>query len=121
LEWLDPPFSAGHWVPELVELAGAKELIGKAGEHSQTIRWSDVAAADPDLIIAAACGYSVEQTRQDVRRLAELPEWRTLRAVQNERILFLDGNAYFSRPGPRLVEGLELLAKEIGACGSSRA
>ncbi len=113
LEWLDPPFSAGHWVPELVHLAGARELIGRPGEKSRTISWADIAAADPDVLIAACCGYSAKQTQQDIARLAEKPDWQSLRAVQNNHVLVLDGNAYFSRPGPRLVEGLEILAAAL--------
>ncbi len=113
LEWFDPPFSAGHWIPELIDLAGAQELIGQAGEPSRTIAWQDVANADPDVLILACCGYSSERTREDTKGLDSLPVWRDLRAVRAGKVFVLDGNSYFSRPGPRLVDGLELLTNAL--------
>ena len=103
LEWLDPPFSSGHWTPELVTMAGGDEVLGKAGERSRTLTWDEVAAAKPDVIFIACCGFNVERT------LVDLP----LLKVKADRVFVTDGNAYFSRPGPRLVDSLEILAHAL--------
>jgi iron complex transport system substrate-binding protein len=113
LEWLDPPFSSGHWSPELVALAGGDEVLGRAGDRSRTLTWDEVAAAGPEVVLIACCGFDVARTLQDVPALAAIPAWRGLPAVRSGRVYVTDGNAYFSRPGPRLVDSLEILAHAL--------
>jgi iron complex transport system substrate-binding protein len=105
LEWLDPVFTAGHWTPQLIEYAGGVDVLGLPGEHSEQRSWEDVAAARPEVVVVMPCGYDAE------RALAEAEEYADeLAAVGARRIVAVDAAAYFSRPGPRLVDGLELLA-----------
>jgi iron complex transport system substrate-binding protein len=113
LEWLDPVMAAGNWMPELVRAAGGINLFGEAGKHSPNLEWSEVVRQDPDIIIAMPCGFDLERTRQEMPALTNRPEWRRLRAVQNGRFWIADGNAYFNRPGPRLIDALEMLAAAI--------
>ena len=113
LEWLMPPFSCGHWTPELVHLAGGIEMLGRAGERSRALRWSEVEAAQPDVIVIACCGFDLARTQQDLIALASMPEWRRLSAVRNHPVYVIDGSHYFSRPGPRLVDSLEILAHAL--------
>lgn len=113
LEWLDPPFTAGHWNPELVRWAGGNDPFGKIGKPAETIEWSRIAAARPQLIFISCCGFGVERTLQDVPLLARMPGWRDVPAVKNGRVYVADGAAYFSRPGPRLVDSLEILAHAV--------
>jgi iron complex transport system substrate-binding protein len=110
LEWLAPPFTAGHWTPELIALAGGVPCLGAAGARSRTASWSEVASADPDRIVVACCGLSLERTAAELAEVARLPGWRNLRAVRNGAVTLVDGNHYFNRPGPRLIDSLELLA-----------
>jgi iron complex transport system substrate-binding protein len=110
LEWIDPPFSAGHWSPELVDLAGGCEAIGRAGQRSVTIAWDDILAADPEVLLIACCGFNVERTLEDLPILCRQPGWAALSCVRDQRVYVVDGSAYFSRPGPRLVDSLEILA-----------
>ena len=109
LEWIDPPFSSGHWTPELIALAGGRPLLGDAGTRSRTIAWDDVRAADPEILLIACCGFDVARTRRDLPILARQPGFEALTAVRTGRVYVTDGNAYFSRPGPRLVDSLEIL------------
>ncbi|MCC9655995.1 cobalamin-binding protein [Rhodopirellula halodulae] len=113
LEWIDPPFSAGHWSPELVHLAGGRECIGKAGERSVTTPWDAIRQADPEVLFIACCGFSVERTLQDLPILKNYPGWQSMQCVQHGRVYVVDGSAYFSRPGPRLVDSLEILANTL--------
>jgi iron complex transport system substrate-binding protein len=113
LEWIDPPFCAGHWSPELVSIAGGKELIGRAGERSVTMKWDEIVAADPDAIVIACCGFDVQRTRQDLPLLQSYPGWDSLRCVKTDHVYLVDGSAYFSRPGPRLVDSLEIMANAL--------
>lgn len=106
LEWLDPPFSCGHWSPELVRLAGGDEVIGRAGRPSRTLTWEEVRGARPDVLVIACCGFSLERTLIDVPGLGARTGWAG-------RVYVTDGNAYFSRPGPRLVDSLEILAHAL--------
>ncbi|QDT56453.1 corrinoid ABC transporter substrate-binding protein [Caulifigura coniformis] len=110
LEWIDPPFSAGHWVPEIVELAGGREMIGQPGERSVTLSWEEVVAARPDVCFISCCGFSIERTKLDLPVLFEHVAGHDLPCVQNGKIFVLDGSAFLSRPGPRLVTALELMA-----------
>jgi iron complex transport system substrate-binding protein len=104
LEWLDPVYVAGHWTPQLIELAGGRDLLGRAGEPSQTVTWQDVAAAEPDVVVAMPCGYDAPRALAEAE--AHAGELASLGAA---RIVAVNGSAYFSRPGPRLIDGLELL------------
>lgn len=113
LEWLDPPFSCGHWSPELVRLAGGEETLGREGERSRTLTWDEVRAAAPEVVVVACCGFDVERTLVDVRALRDVPAWRELPAVRTGRVYVSDGAQYFSRPGPRLVDSLEILAHAL--------
>lgn len=113
LEWLDPPFSAGHWNPELIELAGGREVLGKPGARSERHSWSEVAAAAPEVVIVAPCGFTLDRTERELATLTARPEWASLPAVRAGRVVVADGNAYFSRPGPRLLESLAIAAQAI--------
>lgn len=110
VEWIDPIFSSGHWGPELVHLAGGFETIGTPGRPSTQVAWDRVREARPDVLVLACCGLSVERTLSEVPRLAERDGWGDLPAVRNGRVWAIDGSAYLSRPGPRIVDGLEILA-----------
>ena len=113
LEWLAPPFTPGHWTPELIELAGGVCCLGAPGERSRTTNWAEVAASRPDLIVIACCGLDLDRTLADLNALSNDPAWRAIPAVQRGAITLIDGNHYFSRPGPRLVDSLELLAHRL--------
>ena len=110
LEWIDPLFCSGHWSPELVRLAGGVEVVGREGQPSRTTAWDEIVAANPDVLVIACCGYDVERTRRDLPILAAYPGFDGLACVRAGRVYVVDGNAYFSRPGPRLVDSLEILA-----------
>jgi iron complex transport system substrate-binding protein len=110
LEWIDPPFSSGHWNPELVWLAGGRELIGRAGRRSRTIDWERVREVDPEVMIVACCGFAIERTVADLPILRGYPGWESLACVKSRRVHAVDGSSYFNRPGPRLVDSLEILA-----------
>ncbi|MCI0638583.1 MAG: cobalamin-binding protein [Gemmataceae bacterium] len=110
LEWLDPLMAAGNWVPELVEMAGGVNLFGEAGKHAPWMSWAELSERDPEVIVAMPCGFDLERTRKEMKQLPKHPEWGALRAVQNGRVYATDGNQFFNRPGPRLVESLAILA-----------
>ncbi len=111
IEWLDPLMAAGNWMPELVELAGGVNLFGEAGKHSPWMTWEQLVAADPDVIVLLPCGFDIFRTRRDLHVLTERPEWPHSKAVRAGRAFATDGNQFFNRPGPRLVESLEILAE----------
>lgn len=111
IEWLEPLMAAGNWVPELVEIAGGHNLFGAAGKHSPWMTWEELVAADPEVILTMPCGFDIERTLQEKHLLTERPGWSGLRAVKNQRVFVADGNAYFNRPGPRLVESAQILAE----------
>jgi iron complex transport system substrate-binding protein len=111
IEWLDPPFSAGHWVPEMVRLAGGEEVFAGPGERSARLTWDEVLAADPDFLVLMPCGFDTARAAKEARRLTELPGWTDLRTVRQDRVWAVDANSYFSRPAPRLVDGVEVLAR----------
>jgi len=113
LEWLDPPFSCGHWSPELVQLAGGIEGFGQEGRPSRGLRWDEVVAWEPEVVFIACCGFSVERTLRDRPALQSIAGWHDLPAVRSGRVYVTDGSAYFSRPGPRLVDSLEILAHTL--------
>jgi len=105
IEWLDPVFVAGHWTPQIVELAGGRDVLGFAGERSEQTTWDTVAAAGPRVVVCMPCGYDAPRSLEEARLHAT-----DLRALGAERVVAVDASAYFSRPGPRLVDGLELMA-----------
>jgi iron complex transport system substrate-binding protein len=113
VEWIDPLMAGGNWIPELVEMAGGVALFGKAGHHSPWMTWDDLWAADPDVIAVMPCGFDIERSRDEMGALTTQPGWKTLRAIREGRVYLTDGNQYFNRPGPRLVESLEILAEVI--------
>ncbi|GAC1325598.1 MAG: cobalamin-binding protein [Chloroflexota bacterium] len=110
LEWIDPVFVGGHWVPEMVAIAGGRDALGCAGAPSRQATWDEVSRADPDTVIAMLCGFDLERTVREMRGTLWPGEWNGLRAVRDGRVFATDGSAYFSRPGPRLVDGVEILA-----------
>jgi len=105
LEWLDPVFSAGHWTPQLIEYAGGVDVLGLPGEHSVTRTWEEVAAARPEVVVVMPCGYGAERALEEAEAYAD-----ELAELGARRVVAVDAAAYFSRPGPRLIDGLELLA-----------
>lgn len=113
MEWIDPPFCSGHWGPELVELAGGTDPLGLKGRDSCRIPWKRVLEAQPEIIVVACCGYSVPRTLEDLPILQGYPGYAELPAARNGRVYIVDGSAYFSRPGPRIVDSLEILAEII--------
>lgn len=113
MEWAEPIFNSGHWNPELIQLAGGTPVLSPEGEFSIRIPWDELRAADPEVLIIACCGHKVERTKLDLPLLEALPDWRSLNAVRNKRVFIADGSAYFSRPGPRIVDTLEMLAAMI--------
>jgi iron complex transport system substrate-binding protein len=113
IEWIDPPMSGGHWMPELIDTAGGTNLFGETGATSPWITWEAVAEADPDVILVAPCGYDIAETSREMGVLADNPIWQSLRAVRAGSVFVADGNAYFNRPGPRLVESAEILAEVL--------
>ena len=118
IEWIEPLMVAGNWVPELVALAGGIDVLGTAGTHSPWINWSDLAAADPDVIVLMPCGFDIARTRAEMASVSTRPEWEQLRAVADGRVVIADGHQFFNRPGPRLVESAEILAEILhpGRC-----
>lgn len=111
IEWIEPLMSAGNWMPELVEMAGGRNLFGTAGAHSPWLTWDELVAADPEVIVILPCGYDIPTTQRELPALTEHPRWSSLQAVQRGEVYVTDGNQYFNRPGPRLVESLEILAE----------
>jgi iron complex transport system substrate-binding protein len=110
LEWLDPPFAPGHWVPEMIELAGGDNLIGTAGGHSEQTSWDALAGLDPDVLVLMPCGYDLEATRRDADAVGERLRGIAPRALDGGSAFIVDGSAYFNRSGPRFVTGIEILA-----------
>lgn len=111
LEWIDPLMAAGNWVPELVQLAGGRNLFGQAGKHSPYMTWDELVDRDPDVVALMPCGFDIPRTRDELDPLTARADWHRLRAVRNRRVYVTDGNQYFNRPGPRLVESAEILAE----------
>jgi len=111
IEWVDPLMAGGNWMPELMDIAGGHNLFGEAGTHSDWMQWDELLAANPEVIVVAPCGFGLARCLEELSLLAAKPGWSKIAAVENERIYFADGNAYFNRPGPRLAESTELLAE----------
>jgi iron complex transport system substrate-binding protein len=113
LEWIDPPFSCGHWNPELVHLAGGIESLGKRGLPSRTLDWQEIVNWCPEVLFIACCGFSGSRALQDIPLLRSHPKWSDLPCVINGCVYVGDGSAYFSRPGPRLIDSLQILAHAL--------
>lgn len=111
LEWLDPLMGAGNWTPELVAIAGGENVFGEIGQHAPWLSWEELLIADPDILVLAPCGFTLERTMQDLPLLQGHPSWRSLRAVKDGQVYAIDGNAYLNRSGPRLVESAEILSR----------
>src|SRR5579863_6724498 len=110
IEWHEPLMAAGNWVPELIAMAGGENLFGAAGRHSPWMRWEELAAADPEIVVTTPCGFDIGRTRGEMHWLTARPGWNELRAVRESRVFLVDGNQYMNRPGPRVVESLRILA-----------
>lgn len=111
IEWLAPLMAAGNWVPELVELAGGENLLGEAGKHSPWMDWDQLVRLNPDIIVIMPCGFDIARIQSELFNLTGHPLWKTLSAVQSSQVYLVDGNQFFNRPGPRLVESLEILGE----------
>jgi iron complex transport system substrate-binding protein len=111
IEWLDPLMVAGNWIPELVEMAGGEDLLGRPGEHSPFVSWETIRAAEPEVLVVIPCGFGIARTRREFAALTRLPGWDRLPAVQRGRVALADGHHFFNRPGPRIVESVEILAE----------
>lgn len=113
IEWLDPLFTSGHWVPQIVELAGAVNGVSKRGEPSRRMEWEEAVEFDPEIIVLMPCGFDVKRTMKELWRIEKSENWKKFNAFRNKMIYAVDASSYFSRPGPRTVTGLEILAKII--------
>ncbi|WP_215449698.1 cobalamin-binding protein [Streptomyces sp. ATCC 21386] len=113
IEWLDPLWPAGHWVPEQITAAGGEPLLAAPGEHTRPMTWDAVRAARPDVVLVLPCGFPPERTLREAHLLTGLPGWSDLPAVRSGRVWVLDGPSYFNRPGPRVVRGTEVLARVL--------
>jgi iron complex transport system substrate-binding protein len=113
IEWLEPLMIAGNWVPEMVEIAGGKNILGHAGKHSPFITWEDIQLHDPDIIIVTPCGFSIERTMKEIDLLLNRPGFAYLKSAKNNQVYIADGNQYFNRSGPRIVDSIEILAEII--------
>jgi iron complex transport system substrate-binding protein len=111
IEWTDPIMTAANWIPELVNLAGGQTLLSVIGKRSAHINWETLVATNPDVIIFMPCGFNLQRTQEEAKLLTHRPEWEKLHAVKAGRVFITDGNAYFNRPGPRLVDSVEILAE----------
>jgi len=114
IEWIEPFFTAGHWIPEMIELAGGINMISKTGEHSRRMEMNEIVESDPDVIILMPCGFDTQRTLSEYNTiLKDNSGWNSLKAVQNKQIFAVDANSFFSKPSIRTIEGLEILAKII--------
>jgi iron complex transport system substrate-binding protein len=113
VEWLAPLMTSGNWIPDLVRIAGGTPLLADAGKHSAYVEWDDIRLADPDIIVVMPCGFAIERTMREIGLLLDQPGFNELKAVKNNRFYIADGNHYFNRPGPRIVDSLEIMAEII--------
>lgn len=113
MEWLDPVFSSGHWVPEMVAMAGGRDALARAKRDSARVEWDELVRAAPEKLILMPCGFTMERTRRELPAVRRRPEWRRLPAVRKGEVYLADGPSYFNGAGPRLVDGLEILAEII--------
>ena len=114
IEWIDPLMAAGNWIPEMVKISGGEDVFGKSGKDSHWIKFDEIQRCNPEIIIFLPCGYNIEKTKQEVKNLfIQQSKWSELNAFLNKEIYIVDGNQFFNRPGPRLVESLEIFAEII--------
>ncbi len=113
IEWLEPIMISGNWVPGLVEIAGGTPVLAQEGKHSPYIEWDEILQQDPEIIVVMPCGFSIERTMREINLLLDRPGFASLKAVKNDRFYIADGNQYFNRPGPRIVDSIEILAEII--------
>lgn len=113
IEWIDPLMAAGNWVPELVSMAGGRDVFGEPGKHAPWVNWDQLVDADPDVILVMPCGFDIAKARSEMAALTGRLEWPRLNAVRAQRVFITDGNQFFNRPGPRLVESLEIVAETL--------
>ncbi len=113
VEWLEPLMAAGNWMPELVKMAGGENLLGESSKHSSWMSWEELSQSDPDILVVLPCGFDMKRTREEMYWLTDRSEWGSLKAVQKGRVYVTDGHQYFNRPGPRLVESVQILAEII--------
>jgi iron complex transport system substrate-binding protein len=113
LEWVDPLYCGGHWIPQMLEWAGAEDRNSRSGTDSVRIPWESVLEYQPEVIIVSPCGFNMEKALEQSKRLVERPGWNDLPAVKQGKVFAVDANSYFARPGPRIVEGVELLVHLI--------
>ena len=111
IEWTEPLMVGANWIPELIEIAGGQPLLSVSGKHSPYIDWKSLVDADPDIIVIMPCGFDLERTEKESQVLTQHLQWQSLSAVKNNQVFIVDGNAYFNRPGPRLVDSAEILAE----------
>ncbi|HEX6979586.1 MAG TPA: cobalamin-binding protein [Alphaproteobacteria bacterium] len=111
IEWIEPLMAGGNWMPDLIAMAGGRNLLGESGRHSPSLAWDDLVRAEPEVILVLPCGFDIARTRAEMPALTGRAEWRELPAVRSGAVYLLDGNQYFNRPGPRLVESLEIVAE----------
>ncbi|MGC6533993.1 MAG: cobalamin-binding protein [Parvibaculales bacterium] len=111
MEWTAPLMGAGNWMPETIAAAGGDVVLGDDGVHSPTVSWGDIAAADPDVIIVGPCGFDIARARDEMAALVDLPEYQALRAVRNGEVYLVNGNHFFNRPGPRLLQSARIVAE----------
>ncbi|MCI2429427.1 cobalamin-binding protein [Candidatus Acetothermia bacterium] len=113
IEWLEPLMVGGHWVPQIVEYAGGEDWLGEVGQPSRYADWAEILNYNPDIIVLMPCGFSMERTLREINLLTELDSWQELLAVKENQIFVVEASAYFNRPGPRIVTGLEMMAEII--------
>ena len=113
IEWIDPLMAAGNWVPQLIKVAGGTNLFGEAGKHSPWMKYNDLVEQDPEIIIVMPCGYDIKKSLIEIKTLESKKGWRSLKAVRNRNVYITDGNQFFNRPGPRIIESLEILLEII--------
>jgi iron complex transport system substrate-binding protein len=111
IEWIDPLMAAGNWMPELVEMAGGRDLFGQAGKHSPWMEYEKLRTQDPEFIVILPCGFDIARAKSEMPALTRKPGWKKLKAVKKGRVYLADGNQYFNRPGPRLADSLDILAE----------
>ncbi|SDG89950.1 cobalamin-binding protein [Mucilaginibacter sp. P25] len=113
IEWLEPVMISGNWVPGLVNIAGGTPVLAQDGKHSPYIEWDEILQQDPEIIVVMPCGFSIERTMREINLLLDRPGFASLKAVKSDRFYIVDGNQYFNRPGPRIVDSIEILAEII--------
>ena len=113
IEWIDPLMAAGNWVPQLIKVAGGKNLFGEAGKHSPWMKYNDLVEQDPEIIIVMPCGYDIKKSLIEIKTLERKKGWGSLKAVRNRNVYITDGNQFFNRPGPRIIESIEILLEII--------